>query len=91
MNKILNATGYDLYEVTHNEWVLHVNNGDIYRGTFYKVARYAAAKLNFSLEEIELAAVEMTKIGHNGAHFGAFKRFIYTFNKDFKNVAKAAS
>lgn len=84
------SEGYDLYEVTKNEWILHVKNGAIYTGTFKKVIKYAVTKMGFKLEEFDIAVKEMVKYNHNGAHFGMYRGFIYTFQKDFKHVQAAS-
>lgn len=86
----LNSAGYDLYEVTPNEWIMNVKNGPLYVGTFKKVVKHAVIKMGFSLVEIEVAVDEMLKKGHNAAHFGMSRGFISTFNKDFPNVRKAS-
>jgi len=85
----LNTAGYDLYEVG-DLWFLHVKGGSVFSGTFYKVARHAISVLGFKATEIEEAIGEMTKNGHNGAHFGMYKGFIFSFNKEFKSVKRAS-
>lgn len=90
MDKNLNSEGYDLYEITKDQWVLHVKGGNIYNGTFKKLIKYAIVKLGFEMEEIELAIGEMLNKGHNGAHFGMYKTFIFSFIKEFKSVKKAS-
>jgi hypothetical protein len=82
---ILGPQGFDIYEVTPNEWVLDTKVAEIYAGTFVQMATYAALKYGFSLDEIEFAVTEMTKHGHNGAHFGVNRGFIFSFTMDFTN------
>lgn len=89
-NSNLNMAGYDLYEITKDEWILHVKNGPIYSGTFKKVVVHAIKRLGFRLEEFDIACQEMIKYNHNGAHFGMYKGFIYTFQKEFKHDRKAS-
>ncbi len=84
MERNLNTAGYDLYEITKDEWIIHIKNGDIFAGSFKKVIIHAITRLGFSMEEIEISVTEMLKYGHNGAHFGTYKSFIYTFQKEFK-------
>lgn len=91
MDKHLNAAGYDLYEITKDEWILNVKNGPIYAGSFKKVIKHAVVRMGFDLQELELAVSEMVKNGHNGAHFGMYKGFIYSFQKEFKHVGRKAS
>lgn len=77
-----NALGYDLFEITSDEWILNIRGGDLFAGSFQDTLRYSI-KMGFELDELEHAVNEMMKLGHNGAHFGVFKGFIHTFNKDF--------
>lgn len=79
----INTAGYDLYEVTQDEWIINAKGGPLFAGTFKDVVKHAIAKMGFELEEIEIATQEMIKMGHNAAHFGMFRGFIYTFNKEF--------
>lgn len=90
MQTSINSTGYDLYEITQNEWILKVKNGPMYVGTFKKVVKHAVTKMGFDLEEINVAVKEMIKYNHNAAHFGMYRGFIYTFQKDFTNVKQAS-
>lgn len=89
MDKYLNSAGFDLYEVTANEWILNIKGGALYVGEFKKVVRHAASKLGFSLSELDSAVKEMVKNDHNAAHFGMYRGFMYTFKKDF-NERKAS-
>jgi hypothetical protein len=90
MDTNLNTAGYDLYEVSEDSWALHVKDGPIFVGTFRKVALHAVTRLGFKLEEIEYAAKEMIKREHNGAHFGMYRGFIFTFQREFKHVKQAS-
>lgn len=86
----LNTAGYDLYEITRDEWILHVKNGPIFSGSLKKVGLHAVAHMGFKPEELEVAVIEMNRNGHNGAHFGMYKGFIFSFSKEFKNDQKAS-
>jgi hypothetical protein len=86
MDTNLNTAGYDLYEVSEDHWALNVKGGAIFVGTFKKVVIYAVLRLGFKLEEIEYATREMINKDHNGAHFGMYRGFIFTFQKEFKHV-----
>lgn len=89
MEKHLNSSGYDLYEITPDEWILNVKDGPLYIGTFKKVVKHAI-KMGFKMEELEIAVSEMLKKDHNAAHFGIHKGFIHTFKKDFSDAQKAS-
>lgn len=89
MERDINTTGYDLYEVANDQWALHVKGGAAFVGSFRKVVRHAVTRLGFKLSEIEYATQEMLKQDHNGAHFGVYRGFIFTFKKDFKAVKAA--
>jgi hypothetical protein len=86
----LNTAGYDLYEVSEDHWALHVKDGPVFIGTFKKVVIHAATRLGFKLSEIEFATKEMINKGHNGAHFGMYRGFIFTFQREFKHVKQAS-
>jgi hypothetical protein len=84
INKEFNPKGYDLYEVAHDEWILDNRSDEIFGGSFKDVVRYAVT-IGFNVNEIEIAVNEMLAKSHNGAHFGGGRRFIFTFQKDFKH------
>jgi len=90
MDTNLNTAGYDLYEVSGDHWALHVKEGPVFVGSFRKVVTHAVTRLGFKLSEIEIATKEMIKMEHNGAHFGMYKGFIFTFQKEFKHVKQAS-
>jgi hypothetical protein len=77
---------YDLYEPFHNIWVIDCKSGKFY-GNLREVLSYMINKLNFDLHEIEDALLQMTQREHNAAHFGTFKAFLFTFNKEITNAA----
>ena len=83
----MNSSGYDLYEITKDEWILHIKDGPMFVGTLKKVGVHAVTKMGFKLEQIEIAVNDMNQRGHNGAHFGMYKDFIFSFKKEFKSVA----
>ncbi len=86
----LNASGYDLFEITKDEWILNVRGGALFTGTLRTVVLHCVKSLGFKLSEIEVALFEMHKNDHNGAHFGVYKGFIFSFQKDFKYERKAS-
>ena len=90
MIKEFNSSGYNLYEIAHDEWILDDRNDTIVGGSFKDVIKYAIS-LGFNLEEIEVAVTEMVKREHNAAHFGGGRKFIYTFQKEFRDDGQKAS
>lgn len=74
------SKGYQLIDFG-SHWEMHSSKG-IYRGGFRQVCTYAVLELGFSMKELEIGVVEMEKTFHNGAEFGIFKRFMYTFDKE---------
>ena len=90
MERNLTTTGNDLYEVAPDQWALHVKGGAAFVGNFKNVVTHAVKKLNFKFEEIEFATAQMVKNDHNGAHFGMYRGFLFTFKKDFKYVREAS-
>lgn len=90
MEKHLNSAGYDLYEVTRDEWILHVKDGPIYHGTLKKIGVFAVRKMGFDIRDIDVATKEMLKNGHNAAHFGMYRGFMFSFQKNFKADERAS-
>jgi len=86
----VNTNGYDLYQITQDEWVLHVKGGSSYNGTFKKVVLLMVKNMGFKLSEVQYGAEAMIVKGHNAAHFGMYKGFIHTFNKEFGHGRKAS-
>lgn len=78
--------GYQLFDLG-NKYQLRSPKG-IYTGTLKQVATYAVLELGFSVEEIEIGVLEMEKHFHNGAEYGVFKRFMWTFDKEEKYGTK---
>jgi hypothetical protein len=81
-----NSGGYDLIEMGNDQWAMNVRGGSLFVGSFRKVVMHSVAVLGFNLKEIEFAVKEMLDKGHNSAHFGMYKGFIFTFEKDFTNA-----
>lgn len=79
-------TGYQLFDLG-NKYQLRSARG-IYTGTLKQVTTYAVLELGFSVDEIELGVLEMEKQFHNGAEYGIFKRFMWTFDKEEQNGSK---
>jgi len=94
-NLNLNSTGYDLYEVSNNEWVIDAKNGEAYHGTLKEIFFYMCNNIGFHSNEV-LDALEFldtereTNPQINAIHFGAFKKFIFTFEKKLDLLARAS-
>ena len=92
MDKALSSAGYDLYEVTKDEWVLDTKTGPIYHGTLKQVALHAIRNLGFKVGQFEIATEELVKNpSHNAVHFGMYRTFMFTFQKDFNGKAEKVS
>jgi hypothetical protein len=91
MEKDFNVTGYNLYTLSLNSWILDDGAGHVFNGTLIEVTRYAVKELKFVVNEIEVALDDMLKKEHDGAHFGGNRTFIYSFNRKAKNVVRTAS
>lgn len=81
METSINSAGYDLYEVQTDSWVLSDRIGGYCTGTFKNVVK-GAILMGFEMKEIEIAVEEMIKHGHDASHFGMYKGFIYTFQRE---------
>lgn len=56
--------------------------GGLFRGTLDQIMAYAQFEMDFDHTEIRLAHREMEKHGHDGAQFGMFKSFMWTFKRN---------
>lgn len=91
METSLYSAGYDLYEISKDEWHMTDLDSRVYMGTFKEVVKHAVTMWGFKLSEVEIAISEMVNKGHNAAHFGVYKKFIFTFNlKRYKNGRQAS-
>lgn len=76
----VDAKGYQLYDLG-DEWQIK-SSRKTFTGTMKQVCTYAVLELGFSMEDLEIAILEMHKEFHNAAEFGMFKSFMYTFDKE---------
>jgi hypothetical protein len=76
------AKGYTLYDLG-SHWELHGPLG-IFRGNLKQVMTYAVIELGFVFEELEIGVIEMDKHFHDGAEYGIWKRFMWTFDRSEK-------
>ncbi len=72
--------GYKLFDCG-DHWELHFNGGK-FSGNLKQVCTYAVHQLEFSMAELEMGVLEMNKHFHDGAEYGIFKRFMWTFDKE---------
>ena len=91
MNTTLHSSGYDLCELDGDQWAVNVRGGPLFVGTFHKVVIHAVTRMGFQLSEIEFAVKNMIDKNHNAAHFGMYRGFIFTFNREVKDVGRKAS
>lgn len=79
-----NLAGYNISEEGVNLWNIQVIDDTIYVGTFSEVVIYSIIRLGFKLEDIDIAINIMLEEGHNSAHFGMNRTFIYSFQREEK-------
>lgn len=85
------STGLDLYQPFPelNQWVVDFKNGIRYHGTFQEVVSYLVFKQGFNTHEVDDAVFIMLEKDHNAIHFGMYKTFIFSFDKEI-NCEKAS-
>lgn len=71
--------GYKLIDLGRC-WEFYSPKG-VFRGNFKQVCTFAVTNFGFSLDEFEIAVQEMEKHFQNGAEFGIYKTFMFTFDK----------
>lgn len=76
---------YRMYDLGQ-KWQIHSSDFDAYEGTFRQIVSYMVMELNFSYDEIESAVIDMCQRDMNGAEFGIYRKFIFSFNKEIKDV-----
>lgn len=76
-----NMSGYHLFDFG-STWELHGSFG-VFSGSLNQVKTYAISELGFSSSELNIAIDQMRLHLHNAASFGVFKRFLFTFEKEF--------
>lgn len=69
---------YKLKHVNESEWSLEIENVKTPLVASLKQVCKFAVELGFEMEEVEAAVNEMAWMEHDVAHFGVFKRFIFT-------------
>lgn len=86
----LETRGYHLVEVDSSLWLLLSGDLTLRRGSFLQVATYMVASKGFKYEQLDEAITAMTRKGHNAAHFGMYKDFMYSVEMEFGNVKKVS-
>lgn len=76
------SKGYQLLNLG-SYWEFHGPTG-VFKGDLKKVCTFAVLQLGFPFKELEIAVDEMEKQFHNGAEFGIYQTFIFTFDKEDK-------
>lgn len=77
------SKGYQLLNLG-SHWELHGPTG-VFKGDLKKVCTFAVIELGFPFKELEIAVDQMEEHFHDGAEFGIYQHFIFTFDKDEKN------
>lgn len=78
------SKGYQMLNLG-SHWEFHSSRG-IFSGDLKKVVVYAVNQLGFQFKELEVAVEEMEKQFHNGAEFGMYRSFMFTFEKELSNA-----
>lgn len=76
----INSGGFYLVELGHDHWCLE-SGGTYVPGSFRAVVTYMVTHHGFHLNEINIACKEMLAKDHNAAHFGIYKKLIFTCNR----------
>jgi hypothetical protein len=80
--KELNSAGYDLSEVSENEWIFSVRGGSLYVGSFIQIVMIMVMKFGFDIDNIDEAVEEMVKKEKDSVHFGMYRSMIYPYNRE---------
>lgn len=82
--------GFNLVEVADNMWFIQPIGGISFGGTFSEVVLVSIYKYGFKMKEIEEAVKVMLELGHDSAHFGVYRTFIFS-SKWTKTTERRAS
>jgi hypothetical protein len=77
MQKELNSKGYNLIMVQADSWIFDDNSGKEFQGSFKSVIQHAITK-GFEMKEVEYAVNQIMDQDHTTAHFGMFKKLMFT-------------
>lgn len=75
-------SSYDLIMQIDGSWILKASQISVAKGTLKDVVAIMIKRYKFLMSEIEYAIEDMDIKGHNRAHFGMGKSFI--FSDDFE-------
>lgn len=76
-------SGYKLFDLG-SHWEFH-SSTRVFRGKFEDVRFYAVFDLGFNHLDIDLAVDQMKERHHEGAEFGIYKHFLFTFERDISH------
>ena len=79
---------YTLKKINDYIYLLHSNSYGVldYKGSLKEVVSYMVINLDFNIDEVEFALVELLKRDDDVANFGVYKTFIYS-HKSWEKVA----
>lgn len=81
---------FELYcpatDMIHGIWQIHTKSHGAYEGDYISIIRICIRELEISETELDVAVQEMCKKNHNCAHFGIFRTFLFTYNREQKRV-----
>jgi hypothetical protein len=84
----LPSSGYKLFDRGNGVYSMQTPKG-IFTGSLKQVCKFSVNELGFQISEIEIGILEMEKHFHNGAEYGIFKSFMFTFDAEEKNPSYA--
>ena len=76
---------YNLYFLK-KVWRIEVDSGGYFEGSLKEVTAYCETYLAFSTKEIDAALDDMVKKKTDSAHFGVIRSFIYSFDREHKEM-----
>lgn len=79
---------YEIYKLENDLYQIHSSfRGDkAMEGTLLAILTYATHKLDFAIEELEFAILDMHNRDTDGSHFGINKTFLYSFNRSLRKT-----
>jgi len=74
---------YDMQRIDSKEWSLLVDNKPKFIGSLKDVCDIAVG-IGFNVNEITDALEDMAWLDHDSIHFGIYKGYLYSYNKENK-------
>lgn len=81
-----NLMGYKLYNFG-SWWEIHSPERGKFRGTYEQVVKYSIDSLGFNEHEFRVAKEQMELQFHNASEFGIYKKFMFTFEAKYNEIA----